>query len=85
MRDLFREFAIAKRQQESEIERDMSLAWHAANFQRAEKLPPLKTVLRKLFPGRRQSVAEQHAIIHQLAAEMKVSLKRVRFIRKDAA
>ena len=54
----------------------MSLAWHAAAFQRAKRLPALTTVLRKITDDgqtaqlpRSQTAKEQQAVVkRQLAA-----------------
>ena len=47
----------------------MSLAWHAAAFQRAKRLPSLKTVLQKLEEpaagGRRTKTREQQIALFE--------------------
>lgn len=63
----------------------MSLAWHTAAFHRVEKLPKLETVLQSVRRSGPQTPAEQRTMIHILSDQLGIPLKRVRFIRKDAA
>ncbi len=83
MRQLFREFVVAREQSRDDQARDLSLAWHMAALQRTKKMPELKTLLRQLRPMTKQKPQEQMAAVRQIAAGMGKSLKRVRLIRKD--
>jgi hypothetical protein len=47
IRELFREFVIAKQLREDERHRDITLAWTTAALGRQKKLPELKTLLAK--------------------------------------
>lgn len=79
LRQFFRELVIARRREESEHNRDMSLAWHTAAMVRCKKLPELRQLLiRPRFI--KQSRVEQEAIFHSLAAKVKGRPRRVRLI-----
>lgn len=79
MRELYREFVIAKRKSEEEHNRDMSLAWHTAVLVRRKDIPDLRKLL--VRPRiRKQSHTEQWAVLHQFATKTKTRLKRVRLI-----
>lgn len=54
-----------------EIERDISLAWHTANFSRAKNLPDLRKTLEKLRPVHVQSADEVAGIFLSLKAKGK--------------
>lgn len=83
MRQLCREFVVAKTRAIEEQERDVALAWYTANLVRAQKIPSLKELLRQLRPQRKQTRREQHAIVHQLSAQLGKPLKRVRLVHKE--
>lgn len=83
MRQLCREFVVARELARDEQARDLALAWHMAALQRTKKMPELKVLLRQLHPLTKQQPQEQLAAVHKIAADMGKSLKRVRLIRKD--
>lgn len=68
MKELFREFVVAKTKREDERDRDMSLAWHTAALIRGTKgLPKLEQLLVKKRRQPRQTGREQVAM-WQIAA-----------------
>ena len=83
MRQLCREFVVARDLAREDQARDLALAWHMAALQRTKKMPELKTLLRQLKPLSKQSPQEQLAAVHKIAADMGKPVKRVRIIRKD--
>jgi hypothetical protein len=83
MRQLCREFVVARELAKNEQARDLALAWHVAALQRTKKMPELKTLLRQLQPLTKQKPQEQLAAVHKIAADMGRPLKRVRLIRKN--
>ena len=85
IRELFREFAIAKERRANEREAALSLAWHTAAFHRVEKLPKLETILQKARRSGPQTPAEQRTMIHILSDQLGIPVRRVRLIHKDAA
>lgn len=56
-----------------ELERDISIAWHTANFTRAKNLPELRKTLEKLRPvqDRAQTADEVAGIFLSLKAKGK--------------
>lgn len=53
------------------FEREISIAWHNANFQRAKQLPDLDVILRKLRPAKPQSADEVAGVFLALRAKGK--------------
>lgn len=67
---------MAKDRVEDEHDRDVVLAWMGANFQRAEKMPDLKTVLaKKETAPRRQTTAQKHAMLSMLSEHLGIPLR----------
>lgn len=83
MRQLFREFVVGRNRAIEEQSRDLALAWYTAAFSRQKRLPDLKQLLRQLRPMQKQSLAEQRAVVEQLAVALRKPLKRVRLIRRE--
>jgi hypothetical protein len=52
-------------------------AWHAGNFSRAKKLPPLKEILDKLDPPKKMSTKELRSQIMGIAAAMGAKVTKV--------
>lgn len=52
-----------------ELERDISLAWHTANFSRAKTLPDLGKTLEKLRPVKAQTADEVAGVFLALKAK----------------
>lgn len=51
------------------LERDISLAWHTANFSRAKNLPDLSKTLEKLRPVKAQTADEVAGVFLALKAK----------------
>lgn len=80
LRQLFREFVLAKQRREEERDRDISHAWHVAAFSRQDKLPRLETLLvSKSQPSRQQTqtVSEQRTMLEALSQMIGVPLRHV--------
>jgi hypothetical protein len=52
-----------------DLERDISLAWHTANFSRAKNLPDLGKMLEKLRPAKMQTADEVAGVFLALKAK----------------
>lgn len=81
MRQLFREFVVAKRRADEESERDMVVAWNTAAMSRMDrKLPSIKQLLGDIRkgPAKRQSWIEQRAAIGMIAARFKIPVQRMK-------
>lgn len=80
MRQLFREFVVARRRSQEESDRDLVLAWHTAAMTRAKKLPNIKELLseRKRGPAKRQTWQEQKAAIAMISARFKIPVQRMK-------
>jgi hypothetical protein len=48
LRELYREFVVAKRRAIHDTERDLSMAWHIAAFSRQPRLPDLGGMLTRV-------------------------------------
>jgi hypothetical protein len=83
VRGLFREFRIAKQRLADTRDQAMSLAWHMAALQRAEKLPVLKSLLSKPEKPERQTVAQLGAVMQQLSAQLGIPIRRTRLIKRE--
>lgn len=75
MRELFREFVVAKRLNDREHNQRMALAWHVAALSRAPKnkrLPSLESLLAK--PAK-QTVAQQKTKLLEIAGAFGLAVK----------
>ena len=85
IRQLFREFVMARRREKRDQERHLSLLWVAADLNaRASvgKLPTLKEFLRKSKGFEPQTRREQQSVIAQMSAQLGIPLQKTRLIRK---
>jgi hypothetical protein len=82
IRQLYREFAVAKQRIDEDFDRDVRLAWSIAAFQRQEKLPDLKTLLAHGKPLS-QTESDRRAVIDEFRGRHGLTSKRVRLIRRD--
>jgi hypothetical protein len=80
MRELFREFVVAKRTAEDKHDERMTLAWTTAALSKQRKLPSLKTLLVKRRP-RQQTAGEMRTILHMLAAQYGGRLRKTKVSR----
>ena len=83
LRDVFREFVIAKERREQDQDRAMALAWHVAAFSRQEKLPPLRRFL--TVAHRPQTRREQRSVLENLSTQYGIPLRRVNLVRVEKA
>lgn len=94
LRQLCREFVIAKYRAEEDIDRDLVMAWTTAAFVRAgidphlraKEMPNLKGILeqRRRGPLRQQTRLEAQATFYAIAARLGKTPKKVRLIPKHA-
>ena len=80
LRQFFRELVVARRRDEAEHNRDMTLAWHTAALVRTKKMPALPELLIRPVMVK-QSVKEQRMVVDTIAAHLGKELRRVRLIR----
>ena len=79
LRDLCREFVVAKRKAMEHYDDLMMLAWTTAMLTRAKKIPALKDLLvSRKSSSRKQSWAEQKAALSMISARFKIPVQRMK-------
>jgi hypothetical protein len=77
MRELFREFVVAKRASKRRVQHDIAVAWQTANFTRAAKLPELDKVLAPTNTPSRQTIKQQRSVLEAISKSYGLTLRKV--------
>jgi len=77
---LYREFVVAKQRALHDAERDLSLAWHIAAFERQKRLPDLAEVIGRIRgqAQQKQPVAEMKEVVHAMASVYGLKVRKGR-------
>lgn len=73
MRQLFREFTVARQRLQDDADQAIRLAWMMAALSRAKKMPPLASLLSTRH--RKQRPEEQLLVMRKISAVLGIPLK----------